>query len=223
MKQVILTAVLFLCQMVPAQEITKNLGDFSTLKVFDRISVTLVKSGENKISIKGDRAEDVELVQKGDELKIRMRLTKLLQGEDIEATLYYKNIDEVEAAEGSYVGSEDTFKQMDFEISAKSGALVKLKLDVDDLETDIYSGGEAELYGSAANHEASISAGGTLKARNLVTKRTEISIKAGGEADIHATDSVEAKTTAGGDIDIYGNPKKVNQKTTAGGSINIRE
>ena len=44
-----------------------------------------------------------------------MKFSKLLKGEKIDAILYYKNVDQVEASEGSFVGSADTFKATAFE------------------------------------------------------------------------------------------------------------
>ena len=37
--------------------------------------------------------------------------------------------------------------------------------------------------------------------------------------DLHASESIEAKANSGGDIDISGNPKKVDKKKSSGGSI----
>ena len=38
-------------------------------------------------------------------------------------------------------------------------------------------------------------------------------------ADVYATDLVDAKTRAGGEITIYGKPKQINEKKIAGGTI----
>lgn len=223
MKKIFVLAFVVMSQLVSAQELSKNLGDFTELSVFDRINVTLVKANENRIVVKGSRAEDVEIVTKNNELKVRMKLTKLLQGEDISATIYYKNINKIEASEGSYVGSSDTFKGNNFDINAKEGSNVKLNLDVKNAGTKAHSGGIVELSGSANTHDINITSGGIVKARNLDTNTTNVAIKAGGEADVKASQLVDARTMAGGTIDIYGNPKQVNKKTTAGGSIEERE
>jgi len=221
MKKVFLLAFLGLSQFISAQ-VTKNLGDFTTIKVFDKISVTLVKSDESKIVINGSRAGDVELITKNSELKVRMKFSKLLQGENIEATVYYKNIDHVEASEGSFIGSADTFNATSFEAYSKEGAIIKLTLDVKKLKSKATTGSTLELTGKASNHDNTILSGGTLKAKDLVTAQTTVSISAGGEAAVNATDFVDAKTRAGGIINVYGGPKQVNQKTLAGGSINLK-
>jgi hypothetical protein len=222
MKKIILVAVVVLAQMVSAQDIKKSLGDFTSVKAFDQIDVLLVKSSENKIEIKGSRAADVEVVTKNDDLKIRMKLTKLLQGEDISITVYYKgNITSIEASEGARIASQDTFKAIAFEVSAKEGAEIKINLDVQKLKSKANSGGILNLNGTAGNHDVTITSGGILKGRELVTKQTAITINAGGEADINASEFVDAKTRAGGDINIYGNPTQVDQKTMAGGRIEV--
>ncbi|WP_294733523.1 head GIN domain-containing protein [uncultured Flavobacterium sp.] len=221
MKKVIAIAILCISQFVNAQ-VTKSLGDFSTVKVFDQINVTLVQSDENKIVITGNRADEVVLVTKRDVLKIKMEFTKLLAGEDIEATLYYKNIEAIEANEGSFVSSQDTFGGTYFELNAKEGATIKIGLDVRNLESKITSGGIIELYGECDNHDCVINSGGVLVAKSFITKQTKVSVSAGGEADVYASDFVKAKTRAGGDINVYGDPSQVNKKTFAGGRIKIK-
>ncbi|KGO83330.1 chaperonin [Flavobacterium beibuense F44-8] len=219
MKKLIVALLLFSGSLF-AQE-TRNLGDFSTVKVFDQIHVLMVKSNENKIVISGHDSQDVEVVNKKDEVKIRMKFSKLLQGDDISVTLYYKYVDQVEASEGAYVSSEDTFKAVAFELNAKEGAQIKLNLDVDKLKSKIKSGAILTINGKASNHDVSINSGGILNSKDLNTAQTSVSITAGGEADVFATDFVDAKTTGGGDIDIYGDPKQVNKTNNIGGNINV--
>lgn len=223
MKKAIVFAAVMLFQLVSAQDIDKTLGEFTTVKAFDQIDVLMVKSNENRIVIKGSRKEDVEVVTKNNELKIRMKLTKLLAGEDISVTLYYKNnIDQIEANEGARIASQDTFKATAFVLNAKEGAEIKLNIDVKKLNSKASSGGILNITGKADNHDIVITSGGIFKGRYLITSQTEVSINAGGEADVNATEFVEAKTRAGGDINIYGNPPQVNKKTFAGGRIEVR-
>ena len=70
----------------------KNVGDFTKVTAFDKIDVNLVASSENKVVLTGANSQEVEIVNKNGELKIRMPLSKMLKGDDISVTLYYKNI-----------------------------------------------------------------------------------------------------------------------------------
>ena len=197
----------------------KNPGDFDTVKVFDKISVQLVPSEENKVQITGKYNSDVEIVNNNGVLKIKMSFGKLIKGEDISVVLYFKKIETIEAAEGSFIFCEAPFRQISLRVNSKSGASIKLQLDVQKATISASSGGIVQLEGTAENQEASISTGGILQADNLDTTQTTVSVTTGGVANVRASDLVDAKVKAGGNITIYGKPNQINQKTILGGTI----
>jgi hypothetical protein len=71
MKKVMLILLAFVVQTTSAQ-LTKDLGEFSTIKIYDRLTVSLISSSENKIVITGNRESEVEVVNNNGELKLRM-------------------------------------------------------------------------------------------------------------------------------------------------------
>ena len=211
--------ILVLITQFSFAQITKSLGDFNKVTAFDQIEVLLIQSDENKIILNGNGADEVELINKNGELKIRMPLTKLLSGDNVSATLYFKKIDAIEANEGSRISSQVVFKAIAFDIIAKEGSQIKLNLDVDKLTVRSSNGSNVNVSGKAKNQDAIINSGGELDAEDLITAQTSITANAGGEANIYATDFVDAKTRAGGNIKIYGKPKQINKKTVLGGTI----
>ena len=200
-------------------QVERTLGDFTKVTSFDKLDVLLIKSTENRITINGNEAESVETVNKNGELKIRMPFSQTMGGEDISVTLYYKNIEAVEANEGSRISSSETFKTTIFDIIAKEGAEVKINLDVDKLNVKGTSGAIINVTGTAKNQDLLINSGSIFNAKSLETEQTTITVNAGGEAEIYATNLVDAKVRAGGNITIYGKPKQINQKVVAGGTI----
>lgn len=221
MKKCIVFFLVVFLSSLQAQTLTKNPGNFTAVKVFDRISVQLVPGPEPKVEIKGDRAEEVQLVNNNGELRIRMPLKKLLKGETIEATVYYQRLEGVDASEGSYVIGETIIKGTQFSINAKEGSEIRLSLEVKKANIRATSGGVIHLNGNSDNADIVMSTGAELKAKSFETQQTTIAMNAGGDAQINASVFVDAKVRAGGDIYIYGYPKEVNQKTVLGGSITI--
>jgi hypothetical protein len=218
MKKLILVFTVIISQISFAQ-ITKETGDFDALRVFDRINVELIPSTENKIEIKGNRADDVEIVNKNGELKVRMSLNKLLDGEEIKAKIYFKKLYSIEVNEGSFVTTDEIFNQTSISLEAKEGAEIKLKLAVQKLKLRAVSGGIIKIQGKATNQDVSIGTGGILEAENLETEQTTIKITTGGEAQIRASEYVDAQVRAGGTITIFGNPKQIDKKTVLAGTI----
>lgn len=217
MKKLTLT-FLFITSIAFSQE-ERTLGDFTKVTSFDKLDVLLIKSIENKIVINGNEAESVETINKNGELKIRMPFSQTMGGEDISVTLYYKNIEAVEANEGSRISSSETFKATIFDIITKEGAEVKINLEVDKLNVKGTSGGIITVSGTAKNQDLLINSGAVYNAEKLETEQTTITVNAGGEADVYATNLVDAKVRAGGNITIYGKPRQINQKVIAGGTI----
>lgn len=200
-------------------QIKKKPGDFNKVTSFDRIDVILIPGNENIVQIDGKKAEDVELINKNGELKIRMPLTKLLDGDNISVTVYYTDINAVEANEGSIISCNDKIEGASFDIIAKEGSEVKLILNVDKLKVKAANGSKIELQGNAKNQVVIINSGGIYEAPGFKTEETTIAVNAGGRALIFATDLVNAKVRAGGSITISGKPKQINKDILAGGTI----
>lgn len=222
MRKIFLVAIAIVSQATFAQ-VTKTLGDFSTLKVYDKLTVKLIAANENKVIITGNREKEVEVVNNNGELKLRMPFPKLLSGDDISIKLYYKNIDDISANEGSSISGETVFKQTIFNLNAKEGAKINIKVDAQKVNVKAVTGGIIELSGAAINQDVVIMSGGVLKSKSLQTSQTTVNVSAGGNAEINASTLVDAKVKAGGTISIYGKPKQINQQTILGGKIEEKE
>jgi Putative auto-transporter adhesin, head GIN domain len=218
MKKIVLIVFVMISQINFSQT-TLNLGDFDEVKVFDQLNVTLIPSDENKIVVTGKNDDSFETVNKNGLLKLRMKLTKMLSGEDTKVTLYFKNIKSIDANEGSIVSSKHIFKQTTMDLSSQEGAMIEVELDVDNATVKLNSGGIINLSGNAVTQKVTITSGGILNAKNLETSQTFVSLSAGGNAEVKATTLVNAKVKAGGSIEIYGKPKEIKQETFAGGTI----
>jgi PIN domain nuclease of toxin-antitoxin system len=199
----------------------KKVGDFHKVTAFDQITVELIASVENKVELSGVNSDEVELVNKNGELKLRMPLTNLLKGNQVKAKVYYTDLDAIEANEGSQISNNDVIKATNFDIIAKEGAKIDISLDVAKATVKLTSGAIVKTSGTAKNQDVLVSAGAIYNGKDLTTEQTSISSNAGGEAEVFATEFIDAKARAGSDIMIYGNPKQVTKKTFAAGHIKI--
>lgn len=218
MKRIISLAFVLFVQFTFAQT-SIDLGNFSDVKVFDKLSVTLIASNETKAVISGPEQSKVEIINKNGLLKIRMPLEKLLSGEGTTVMLHFKKIHSIDANEGSVVTCAETFKQTSLDLYSEEGAKITVSLDVDKTVIKAISGGIVSVKGKAVTQSVSVHSGGVFKGKELETSQTTVSINAGGSADVKATTLVDAKVKAGGTIFIYGKPKEIKQETLMGGSV----
>jgi len=220
MKNILKTLVLFATISIGAQNtVTKTVGEFSELKVYDLINVELIKSKENKVEITGKNASDVVVVNKNGVLKIRLNLEEIFDGNKTDVKLYYTGFDVIDVNEGAYVNSTEQIKQFEVELKAQEGGLINLNLDTKETKIKAVTGGIIEINGKTNNQSVTIGTGGILKAESLRSTNAKVAIRAGGEAYINATELLDIKIRAGGDVFIYGKPNKVNENRALGGRI----
>tara|TARA_B110000967_G_scaffold206323_1_gene252774 strand:+ start:154 stop:825 length:672 start_codon:yes stop_codon:yes gene_type:complete len=216
--------ILFSSFLVGSQTpISKSIGEFSELKIFDRINVELIESTENKIEITGQNITDVSIIQKNELLKIKMDLNKVFNGDKTFIKLFYTKINTIDANEGAKVFSDSTFKQYELELKTQEGAEISVNADTNILSIKSVTGGVIKASGSTKSQNIYISTGGVYDAGTLTAMNSKIKIKAGGEADIKTTEFLEVNIVAGGDLIVRGKPKKTKQTSMIGGTISYED
>lgn len=203
--------------------ITKETGDFHEIKVFDLMEVNLILSDENKVVITGMHTEDVKVINSNGTLKLRMELETRFRGEDTFIEVYFTDIDVIDANEGSSIVVNEMIEQPKITLKSQEGGRIRAGLQVDHAEIRANSGGVVRATGLAKTQEIKLSTGGIYEGRDLETLDTEIGITAAGEAEVNASDRVKVRVTAGGNVDIYGNPTTIDKKRVAGGKVRLMD
>lgn len=202
------------------ESIKKETGKFDMVKVFDGISAQLIPSDENKVIISGEDASEVSVVNNNGNLKIRMQLKKTFSGHKTFVEIHYnQKLSLIDVNENAFISSPETFKQIDLELRAQEGGEIDVTVAVEKLKTRAITGGILDVKGSAKNQEVKINTGGQFEGKSLETEQTTVNVNAGGSAEVHASEYVEARVKAGGTIKIYGNPKVIDKQTFLGGKI----
>ena len=222
MKNILITAVTLFGASFSFAQVERNVGEFNKLKVYDKIPVELVSSLKNLVVINGVNAEDVQVENNNGELKLKMTGVKLMQGGEATVKVYYKSLYDIQASQGSTIYSDDEVKVQSLNLTSNEGSSIKLPVDVNRLEVKINSGAEVILRGKAETQTVISNSGGKYFSKTLEAQNSSLTTNAGGVIEATSTDSVDAKTRAGGVIDIYGNPERRNQKKIAGGKINFK-
>lgn len=212
--------LLFFSFLVSSQTpVSKTLGEFSELKVYDLINVELIQSTENKIEITGEDTSNVFIVQKNDILKIKMDFNKSFNGNKTFVKLFYTKIDIIDVNEGAKVVSESLFKQYELELKVQEGGDISVITDTKLLSIKSVTGGTIKVSGTTEFQNIKIRTGGIYEGASLQAVNSEIKIKAGGEADVKSSELIEVRIVAGGDLTIHGSPKTVKQINMIGGRV----
>jgi hypothetical protein len=213
--------ILFSFLSIAQNPIEAIISDFDKLKTYDLITVSLVKSSENKIIISGRDSQDVEYVQKNGVLKIRMRAENIFDGAETFVHVYYKKLLTIDANEGSRIVSNGLIEQNRLVIKVQEGASVKAGLKVKNLDVRAVTGGIVELSGQVEDQILVVNTGGIVENAKLRTYYTKVNVQAGGEVEIYVTQTADINVRAGGDVIVFGSPVNVKKKTLLGGRVKI--
>ncbi|SNY94990.1 Putative auto-transporter adhesin, head GIN domain [Flagellimonas pacifica] len=219
--------MLFLAfQAVHAQDekITQELRKFTEVKGFDGLSINLIKSDVNKAVITGANTRKVAIVNNDGVLKLRMEIDKIFSGYRTFIDLYCsEELKVLDVNEDARIASEEQFVQNVLELKAQEGGELKVNCQTEQLLIKAVTGGEIETIGFSDNQDIIINTGGYYKGKGFKTKFTTITVNAGGNAEIYATNYVKANVKAGGEVLVYGDPQKMDEKKVFGGKIKRME
>lgn len=222
MKIVKVLLLLFSFHALCAQEekITQELEKFTEVKGFDGLSINLIKSDVNRAIVTGANTKKVAIVNNAGVLKLRMEIDKIFSGYRTFIDLYHtEELKVIDVNEDARISSEEAFIQGVLELKAQEGGELVINCQTEQLLIKAITGGEIAVTGFSDNQDVIINTGGIYDGKGFKTKYTTITVNAGGNAEIYATEYVKANVKAGGEVLVYGDPLKMDEKTVFGGKV----
>jgi len=217
----VLVVLVFISNFVFSQDkVSQNIGDFNVLKTYRGLYIELVKSKEQKIVIEGEKSKEVIIKNINGVLKITMTVLETFSADQARVTVYFSNdIDIIDVNEGSFVSSEEIFKQEKIELKSQEAGQIDLRIETNYLDIKVVSGGKISLKGTAKNQNIKANTGGFYKAKELKTEYTNVIASTGATATINASKLVDANANLGATITIKGEPEEIKRKESLGGYI----
>ena len=108
------------------------------------------------------------------------------------------------------------------ELDASSGAHISgegLRLGAATLSAS--SGADITVSGTARSVEADASSGAGIEAEDLIAETASASASSGANVSLHATQSVKAEASSGGDVDVSGDPAQRDVDSSSGGDVSF--
>lgn len=224
MRKIIIPFFLIFSFVVVGQTpITKNLGDFSILKIYNGIRVNLVKASAPKIIITGKNADRVKVKNNNGTLKISLKFPNILAKKDINVTLNYtKQMRIIDANEGASITCKN-LRQNQVEIKAQEGSFINISLQTKHLTVKSVTGSVVKLSGATDNQRVTVRNSGIYHGYNMKTKgATIVNATLGGKAEVSVKKTLEAIARVGGSVFYKGNPEVLKDKKSLGGVISAK-
>jgi len=114
---------------------------------------------------------------------------------------------------------QDQFNANSLQLKLSGSGDFQGKVNVKTLEAAISGSGDFNIGGRADESTVSISGSGDFDASNLMTKSTAIRVSGSGDANIYASEKIDASVSGSGDIHYGGHPKSVSKVVHGSGDV----
>jgi hypothetical protein len=197
--------------------------DFTKIKVSTGLDLYISQGSKNQITVEADEnLQDIIRTEVKDGVLRIYSEKNIWRAKARKVYVTVETLEALTATSGSDAYAKETLKVNDLKISATSGADIHISVSANTIETTATSGSNIEVSGASNNHISKATSGASIDAYQLRSKNVTVKVTSGANINVHASESIDAKATSGGDIDFKGSPKKVNKKTSSGGSVSAK-
>jgi hypothetical protein len=182
-------------------------GPSSTVHITQGTTNSLeIEATENVLAV-------IETTVEGDTLNI-------VSSQCIQTTIFSKpiniyittpEVDGLTMAGSGKIVSSTGISSDDLNLILSGSGTIDLEIDSEELETLLAGSGIIKLKGEATEHRTTLSGSGTIRAYDLVTNKTIVTISGSGNAYVYAIDELSTQVTGSGSIHYKKQPKIINK------------
>ena len=205
-------------ETVTKKEIRKA-DAFDKIKATKGINVTLIEGHEESVEvhIKNGETSDVITEVRNRKLTVKMK-TKIYKDVAVQVYVTYQSLREIEAALGATIDSENTVNAENLNIKAGAEAIVKLDIDVNNLEVNGNTC-DIELEGVAKYQDIKIGTNGRYKGYNLISHEAFAKATLGSIVEVSVKDKLSGTAGTGGVVSYIGDPSSIETSVNTGGKV----
>ncbi len=197
--------------------------EFTSIRVSSGLDLHLTQGTKNSVIVEADEnLQDIIITEVRDGVLKIYTDKNIWRAASRKVLVTCTDIEAITATSGSDVFGKSVINAKSLKVTSTSGADVRLEVTAENVETKSTSGSNIRIKGNTIMHSSKATSGASIDAYGLISKDVTVNVSSGADINIQATESLNAKASSGGDIDVKGNPKKVNKKSSSGGSVSLK-
>ncbi|MCK5705096.1 MAG: DUF2807 domain-containing protein [Cyclobacteriaceae bacterium] len=201
-------------------EVEISVDDFQKVNIGGNYNVVLIQSDENKVSIETDENLHDFINTEGFNSTLNINnVHNRKSTEGIDVKIYYKELNQIYSSGASNIEHEGIIVSDKLDLILSGTGAVDLEVNTIHIEINLTGAGIVTLAGETDSLETHISGAGGLRAFELKTNYSNISVSGLGGAEVFVRERLEANITGIGGIIYAGNPKIIEKRITGLGKI----
>jgi len=198
-----------------------DIDKFSGVNLGFKGDIYISQGSPQKVVVEGQQniIDNIKREVKGDTWRVRFD-KNVRNCKPVKIWITIPELTEAAVSGSGNLISETRFTNVDELAVAVSGSgNVKLDVEATSIEGGISGSGHVRLKGSTGGLEMSISGSGNIRSMDLEAAFCEISISGSGDAEVWATQELNASISGSGDIKYKGEAPKVRARVSGSGDI----
>ncbi|WP_062060902.1 head GIN domain-containing protein [Aquimarina longa] len=194
--------------------------DFTAIKASRGLDVILIHNSDKKVTVEANKNlhDYIKVTVENNTLHITSD-KNIYAADKKNVYVSYHQLNKIYVNSGASISSNEAVIQKNLDLSATSGADIKLNIKAKTIATSVTSGAMMDLAGKVNNHKANATSGANLRAEDLLSLRSEAKATSGASIRIHAKNEFTGKATSGANVVYYGKPEKVSEVDNSGGNV----
>ena len=210
-----------------AEIVDRHLSGFNAVNVAGSFDVYIVQGSTESVKVEAPAEVMDHIITEvnGGELKIYNKNDKWNWGnwwgnhKKIVVYVTAKDLNSINLSGSGDVFFKDGISANSLKLRVTGSGDMLGKVNVKTLESSISGSGDMKLTGQAENSTVRVVGSGDFTARNLLTVSSSVRVSGSGDAEINASDKVDAAVNGSGDVRYTGAARNVSSSKTGSGDI----
>lgn len=183
--------------------VTRDVSDFDTIRLSGSFSGTVVVGDKESLTLTGDKKLEDQFVAEVHGNELRIKLTKK-----------HRHHGKIKIAIEA--------KELEKFIVEGAGKFTITGVDSEDFDIKLPGAASITVEGKCGELGIAIAGAATVDAEKLICEHGRVRISGTGTISLHASESIDARVSGLGKIEVYGNPKEIDQRISGLGRIKLK-
>lgn len=203
----------------------RNITGFHAVSSSGSFDVELRQGNTEAVKVEADAEVINEIVTevKGGTLQIHSKNThnwgNFWNNRHIQIYVTAKNLDNISLSGSGDFKIANQFNANDLALRISGSGDFSGAINVKTVAVSISGSGDFRISGKAEESTVGISGSGDFNAGSLITKSTAIRVSGSGDANVYASEKLDAVVNGSGDVHYGGHPKNVSKAAHGSGDI----
>ncbi|HEY6913914.1 MAG TPA: head GIN domain-containing protein, partial [Paludibacter sp.] len=206
----------------PETDEVRTAEPFSAIEVSGNIELTLDSDTTKQITVTTQQDYLPNVITKVENGVLHIYAEKIFLNRTVKVHVPADSVRSIKATGACKVTTASSMATPEFDLRLTGACQADMDLQVAGLcKIDLTGASQANLSGTCSELKVDGTGACQLEAHDLISKTADVRVSGASQAEVYASERLDATATGASQVDCKGSPKNVNKNTHIGSEINV--